>query len=285
MFALSWSERPIRRRVLALATALLFLASLLPVVAATPIGAPRALGAHTPDPTTVTLVGDLQSELGCAGDWNPACAATHLTYDAADDVWQGSFTLPAGSFEYKVALNGSWDENYGANATPGGGNIALLLGAAETVKFYYDHKTHWIADNVNTVIATVPGSFQSELGCPGDWQPDCLRSWLQDPDGDGIYSSRPPSIPAGNYEGKVALNESWDVNYGAGRRQDGANIAFTVPATGNGDVHLRQRDPRPDDQRPPGTSPGQQRRVGRPAPRLARHALPDAGRRRPSGTR
>ena len=60
--------------------------------------------------------------------------------------------------------------------------------AAETVKFYYAHGTHWVADNVNTVIATVPGSFQSELGCPGDWQPDCLRSWLQDPDGDGIYS-------------------------------------------------------------------------------------------------
>ena len=232
MFALSWSERPIRRRVLALATALLFLASLLPVVAATPIGAPRALGAHTPGPTTVTLVGDLQSELGCAGDWDPACAATHLTYDAADDVWQGSFTLPAGSFEYKVALNGSWDENYGANATPGGGNIALLLGAAETVKFYYAHGTHWVADNVNTVIATVPGSFQSELGCPGDWQPDCLRSWLQDPDGDDIYSFSTTSIPAGSYEGKVALNESWDVNYGQGGVQDGANIAFTVPVNG-----------------------------------------------------
>ena len=47
------------------------------------------------------------------------------------------------------------------------------------------------------MIATAPGSFQSELGCPGDWQPDCLRSWLQDPDGDGIYTFSHALDPAG----------------------------------------------------------------------------------------
>jgi pullulanase len=45
-------------------------------------------------PTTVTLVGDLQTALGCPGDWQPDCAATQLTYDPTDDVWQGTFTLP-----------------------------------------------------------------------------------------------------------------------------------------------------------------------------------------------
>ncbi len=47
--------------------------------------------------------------------------------------------------------------------------------------------THWVTDNLNKAIATVPGNFQSELGCSGDWDPSCLRSWLQDPDGNGIY--------------------------------------------------------------------------------------------------
>ncbi len=70
------------------------------------------------DPNSVTIAGSLQSELGCAGDWDPACAATHLTYDGGDDVWQGTWTVPAGSYEYKAALNDSWDENYGANAQP-----------------------------------------------------------------------------------------------------------------------------------------------------------------------
>ena len=46
---------------------------------------------HTPDPTNVTVAGSLQSELGCPGDWDPDCATTHLTYDASDDVWQGTF--------------------------------------------------------------------------------------------------------------------------------------------------------------------------------------------------
>ena len=79
---------------------------------------------------------------------------------------------PPGSWEYKAPLNGSWDENYGANATPGGANIALNLPAARSVKFYYDHETHWITDNVTSTIAVAPGSFQSELGCPGDWDPE-----------------------------------------------------------------------------------------------------------------
>lgn len=188
---------------------------------------------HTDDPSSVTLVGSLQSEAGCAGDWDPACATSYLTHDGDDDVWQGSWSLPAGSYEYKAALNNSWDENYGANAQPGGANIALNLGADTAVKFYYDHKSHWITSNQTSVIAVAPGSFQSELGCPGDWSPDCLRSWLQDPDGDGTYTFSTSELPAGNYEGKVALNESWDVNYGEGGVLNGANLAFTVNALGD----------------------------------------------------
>ena len=83
------------------------------------------------------------------------------------------------------------------------------------------------------MIAVAPGSFQSELGCPGDWQPDCLRTLAPDPDGDGTYTFETTAIPAGNYEGKVALNESWDINYGAGGVPNGANIAFTVPSPGS----------------------------------------------------
>jgi hypothetical protein len=155
-----------------------------------------ARSADTPPPTSVAVAGSLQSELGCPGDWQPDCAATELTFDAGDGVWQASFELPAGTWEYKVALNDSWDENYGAGGALNGGDITLSLAAPTTVKFFYDHGTHWVTDNVGSIIATVPGSFQSELGCPGDWQPDCLRSWLQDPDGDGIYGSPPrPSRP------------------------------------------------------------------------------------------
>jgi glucan 1,4-alpha-glucosidase len=207
-----------RRRGPALGTALVVMAMLLP-----PAGAMAA------DPTSVTIAGSLQSEAGCAGDWDPACAATHLTYDSADDVWQGTLALPAGAYEYKAALNNAWDENYGLHATPNGPNI-LLNAPGGPVKFYYDHKTHWATDDKSSTIAVAPGSFQSELGCPGDWDPSCLRSWLEDPDGDGTYTFETNALPAGSYETKVAINEAWDENYGAGGVPGGANIGFTVPA-------------------------------------------------------
>jgi Ca2+-binding RTX toxin-like protein len=181
-------------------------------------------------PVSVTVVGNLQSELGCSTDWMPDCPATRLTYDPADDVWQGTWILPAGQWEYKVALNGSFDENYGANATPNGPNIMLDLTAGTTVKFYYDHKTHWITDSRDSVIAIAAGDFQSELGCSSDWDPSCLRSWLEDPDGNGTYQFFTDAIPAGVYQAKVAINENWDESYGAGGAPDGANIDFTVPA-------------------------------------------------------
>ncbi|MCK6682469.1 MAG: pullulanase-type alpha-1,6-glucosidase [Thermoanaerobaculia bacterium] len=186
--------------------------------------------ATPPQPSAVTVAGGFQSELGCPGDWLADCATTHLTYDATDQVWQGTWSIPAGSWEYKATINDSWTENYGANATPNGPNIGLNLTGTTSVKFYYDTATHWITDNKNKVIATAAGSFQSEMGCPGDWDPGCLRSWLQDPDGDGIYTFSTSILPAGSYETKVAINEGWAENYGDGGVPNGPNISFTVPA-------------------------------------------------------
>jgi glycosidase len=222
-----------RRRRLALPVIAAYLVSLVPAASATPLGVPTALAAHTPDPTTVTIAGSLQSELGCPGDWDPGCATTHLAYDAGDTVWQGTWTLPAGSFDYKAAINDSWDENYGLHAESNGANIALATGSTMPVKFYYDHKSHWITDNKNSVIAVAPGDFQSELGCPGDWDPGCLRSWLEDPDGDGIYRFVTTDLPAGDYQAKVAINEDWAENYGPGGVPNSPdNFHFTVPANG-----------------------------------------------------
>jgi len=220
MFATD-SSRLMLLRLLLLIT---LLASLLISTAPLP-----AVQAADPNPTSVTIAGSLQSELGCASDWDAGCSNTHLTYDATDEVWQASWNVPAGSWEYKAALNDSWDENYGLHAALGGANIPLNLTADTAVKFYYDDKTHWVTDNQTSVIAVAPGSFQSALGCSGDWDPSCLRSWLEDPDGDGIYTFETTALPAGSYEGKVALNESWDVNYGQGGVQNGNNITLHVP--------------------------------------------------------
>jgi len=206
----------IRRRLVTFSSLFALLASIV-----TSISPMAAIADHTPAPASVAIAGSLQSELGCPGDWQPECAATDLGYDAEDDIWQAVFNVPAGSWEYKAPVNDSWSENYGAGGVPDGPNIGLTLGAATDVKFYYDHETHWVTDDVNSTIATVAGSFQSELGCSGDWQPSCLRSWLQDPDGDGVYEFSTDQIPAGSYELKVALGEAWDTSF------PGANVPFS----------------------------------------------------------
>lgn len=181
---------------------------------------------------TVGLPGTIQEAVGCSGNWNPACEQTLMVLGEDDGVWQTALELPAGDYEYKVALNGTWDENYGAGGVRDGANIALSLAEATRVVFLYDPVSHWVTDSVNSLIVSAPGSYQAALGCPGDWSPDCLLSWLQDADGDGVYSFSTTALPAGDYEVKAALNQSWDLNYGADGVRDGANIAFSVPADG-----------------------------------------------------
>lgn len=193
------------------------------------LSAAGARASDTPTPQIVAIAGTFQTQLECSGNWNTDCQETYLTYDPVDDLWRGSFELAAGDYEYKVALNGTWEENYGRFGESYGENIPLELAEAGVVTFYYSHNSHWITDSVNSIIANVSGSYQDKIGCPGTWQPDCLRSWLEDPEEDGIYTYTTTYIPAGTYEAKVAVNESWDVNYGADGLPGGANIPFSVP--------------------------------------------------------
>lgn len=191
-------------------------------------------GGPVTQPDAVSVPGSFNSEVGCPDDWQPDCPQIDLSLDAQDLVWmktfQGEQAIPPGGYAYKVAINDSWDENYGVGAERDGGNIDLTVpDGTDAVTFYYSHQTNWVADSVNMPnLFTAPGSYQSEIGCPGDWQPDCLRSWLQDPDGDDVWTFTTEQIPAGSYEVKVAQDQSWDVNWGVDGVRDGGNIAFAV---------------------------------------------------------
>ncbi|MCG2784355.1 MAG: pullulanase-type alpha-1,6-glucosidase [Anaerolineae bacterium] len=184
---------------------------LLLLVMLLPFSAAQAQASANPE--KVVIPGTIQSELGCSGDWMPDCENTALVYDAEDDIWQGTFLIPPGSDQdqkgarYKAAINGAWSENYGLNAIAGGGDIPLAVKEPTEVKFYYDHKTHWVTDSFNTVIAVASGDFQQALGCASNNDAGCLRSWLQDPDGDGMFAFSTTRIPAGTYSVAVALYE------------------------------------------------------------------------------
>ncbi len=196
-----------------------------------PVSEPGDPGGGGPvtQPGAVSVPGSQNQEMGCPGDWQPDCAEAQLSLDAEDLVWKRTTSLPAGDYEFKAAIDGSWDENYGAGGAPNGPNVPLSLTEQREVTFYYDHGTHWVTSDANGPIVTAAGDFQSELGCPGDWSPDCLRSWLQDPDGDGTYTFTTDAIPAGSYATKVTHGQTWDENYGAGGAPGGGDIGFDVP--------------------------------------------------------
>ncbi|WP_341941190.1 pullulanase-type alpha-1,6-glucosidase [Microbacterium sp. LWH10-1.2] len=174
----------------------------------------------------VTVPGSLNSEMGCAGDWDPACEKAALTL-RADGVWAGTFDLPAGDYEYKAAINGSWAINYGANGAPDGSNIAVHH-AGGPITFYFDPRTNIVQSTSEGPIVTLPGSQQSELGCAADWSPDCLATLMADGDRDGVYEFATDELPTGAYELKVAHGLSWTENYGADGAPGGANISFSA---------------------------------------------------------
>ncbi|MEI8094458.1 MAG: type I pullulanase [Spirochaetales bacterium] len=96
----------------------------------------------------VELPGTLQVALGGAA-WNTNVETTRME-SVGDGVWEFVAKLPKGSFEYKVAINGSWDVNYGKNGADHGDNIPLKVLVADTiVKFVFREDSHTVFDSLN----------------------------------------------------------------------------------------------------------------------------------------
>ena len=63
-----------------------------------------------------------------------------MKFNSRRKVWTLAATLPAGFYTYKIALNRSWDENYGAFGARDGANHELQHDGGK-VTFTYDHAT------------------------------------------------------------------------------------------------------------------------------------------------
>ena len=75
---------------------------------------------------------------------SPTPTSAALTWSASTATWEATWDLPAGSYEFKVAIDGAWEENYGAGGAPNGANITLQHpGGPVTVS--YDHTTHAVS--------------------------------------------------------------------------------------------------------------------------------------------
>jgi maltose/maltodextrin transport system substrate-binding protein/arabinogalactan oligomer/maltooligosaccharide transport system substrate-binding protein len=89
----------------------------------------------------VNVPGSWQVQFDPECDWNPACASTALTM-GDDGMYSGTFTIPAGDYEVKVAMDGGWDTNYGVDGVADGDNYMFTVPVDGDVTFTYDPDTH-----------------------------------------------------------------------------------------------------------------------------------------------
>lgn len=168
---------------------------------------------------TAVLVGDLQTALGGNSNWSPSDNTTRMT-EVSPGLFQYTGNLPAGSYLYKVALNGTWDQSYPSS------NVSLSVPAGGAkVTFTYLSTTQQVFDTINNPSSdiTVAGDFQHLLG-GNDWDPGSSVTHMKaiNPD---LYQFT-ASLPAGTFQYKVTVGGSWSVNY------PGSNVSLPVPAGG-----------------------------------------------------
>ena len=96
----------------------------------------------------VNVPGSWQAAAGCPGDWQPDCEVTFLT-DNGDGTFSGTFEIPAGDYEGKVAWDGSWARNYGVGGALDGPNYEFTMEADGEITFTYDSSTNLLTIETN----------------------------------------------------------------------------------------------------------------------------------------
>ena len=107
----------------------------------------ESIGLLNAEERLVGLPGSYQAAVGCDGDWLPSCSVTFME-GGEDGLYTLTLDIPAGEYEFKVAMNGAWDENYGADGVRDGDNLALVLEEDSTVTFSYDDNTNVVTFEV-----------------------------------------------------------------------------------------------------------------------------------------
>ncbi|UKA55403.1 glycosidase [Arthrobacter sp. FW305-BF8] len=97
-------------------------------------------------PAAVAVAGDFNTLLGAPENWAPQYDEAQMKLDELDQLWKISAEIPAGYYNFKIALNRSWDENYGAFGAFDGANHELHhSGGQLTIR--YNHRTRDITVN------------------------------------------------------------------------------------------------------------------------------------------
>ena len=149
-------------------------------------------------------------------------ASNQMTYDPELGLFVYTFQdVPAANYEYKIAINGSWDENYGAGGVRDGSNYAVTVPEQMDVTVYYNHTTHLSVTSVTYVFAdiTLSGTGIESVK-------------LADQGLTGIYSGT-VYMAAGSYTDVKLSMDGVDYAFAEIRVDSGKNVTFYMdPITG-----------------------------------------------------
>ena len=164
--------------------------------------------------------------------WNNSNSETKLKH-LADGFYQYSTVLEAGSHQFKIVKNGTWD-GFSYN----GDNFILNLAEKSKVNFYVNEELNEARINVPGVTGLqqyIPelsndkwprlvGDIQKIFG-EGEWSPENAKQMFVDYNFDGSLYKLQRNLPAGKFEAKVAFGSNWDESYGA---EDGGNLVINT---------------------------------------------------------
>ena len=105
-----------------------------------PAAAPAVSVETIEQPDAVAVAGDFSILLGAPANWAPQYDEVQMELDQVDQLWKIAADIPAGFYSFKIALNRSWDENYGAFGVFDGPNHEVHHGGGLLV-IKYDHRS------------------------------------------------------------------------------------------------------------------------------------------------
>ena len=210
-------------------TLVLFCLSLVPFpnAAVTVLAEGNSEAADEVVDNVAVLVGNLMSNNDLGNDWAPDNLSGRLN-KYKNGIYEGSFDLKAGQYEYKIAMNKSWDESYGNE----GQNIVLNLAEDSKVIFRLDYKNKVVYDSVNNpekfkLEANLVGNIEDLIQGGENWNPanDVELDYV----GGGVFEKTfelNQDTMANDYElqYKVAYDNSWS------NGEVGDNVVVNIPA-------------------------------------------------------
>ena len=152
-------------------------------------------------------------------------ASNEMTYDPTLGLYVITFeNVTAGTYEYKIAINGSWGENYGEGGVRDGNNIRVVVPSKQDV-------TIWYSDVSHRSVCSVDYDINAEVSLSGAGIPEGTK--MTDKGLTGIYKAT-VNLPAGEYSDiKMSIKDGETYTFNEFKLTEAKDVTFFYdPASG-----------------------------------------------------